>query len=193
MQRPFFELRVRYGSVSLKDFKPKQTRRGVKAGAWGKRKLYEGVFITDKIRAICLRVKARRGSQSRSYGDHPSATGPSNPQPGAKRRKSLSCAFFLSSVRTSVSSRARGSRCVGFAGFVGFRQRPSRKCQRLQGGFSRYCADALFAGHVARSFSLVFDFQKHQCIAVRVVSRRSGTPGWGLSGGTSARPLVLPV
>ena len=109
VQRPFFELRVRYGSVPLKDFKPKQTRRGVKAGAWGKRKLYEGAFITDKIRAICLRVKARRGSQSRSYGDHPSATGPSNPQPGAKRRKSLSCAFFLSSDRTCVSSRRSDS------------------------------------------------------------------------------------
>ena len=59
VQRPFFELRVRYGSVPLKDFKPKQMKRGVKASAWGKRKLYEGAFISDKLGG---HVFARKGA-----------------------------------------------------------------------------------------------------------------------------------
>ena len=45
-------------------------------------------------------------------------------------------------------------------------QRPSGSCWdclipdlvRAGGGYSRYCVDALFAGQVARSFPLVFDF-----------------------------------
>ena len=41
-------------------------------------------------------------------------------------------------------------------------------------GYSRYCAAALFAGHVARNFSLVFEFQKHPVIAFRVGSGGSG-------------------
>ena len=42
-------------------------------------------------------------------------------------------------------------------------------------GRQRYCAGALFAGHVARRFPLVFDFQKHQCVAFRGVTRSKGT------------------
>ena len=34
------------------------------------------------------------------------------------------------------------------------------------GGYSRYCAGALFAGHVARNFSLVFEFQKQQFVSL---------------------------
>ncbi len=65
--------------------------------------------------------------------------------------------------------------CVGCR----FSSAPFEKVSASQGGYSRYCAGALFAGHVARNFPLVFDFEKHQYIAIRDVSRRSGTEGVG--------------
>lgn len=36
---------VRGGFMPLKDFKPKQTKKGASASAWGQRKLYKGTFI----------------------------------------------------------------------------------------------------------------------------------------------------
>tara|TARA_R100001163_G_C4959150_1_gene123707 strand:- start:128 stop:676 length:549 start_codon:yes stop_codon:yes gene_type:complete len=46
---PFYKLMVRFGAVSLKDFNPKQLKRGVKASAWGKRKLYRHTFISEEL------------------------------------------------------------------------------------------------------------------------------------------------
>lgn len=46
---PFYKLKVRFGAVSLKDFNPKQLKRGVKASAWGDRKLYRHTFISEKL------------------------------------------------------------------------------------------------------------------------------------------------
>ena len=66
-----------------------------------------------------------------------------------------------------------------FRWFCRFSPAPIEKVSATPGGLQRYCAGALFAGHVARNFSLVFDFEKHQYIAIRGVSRRSGTEGVG--------------
>ena len=46
---PSYKLMVRFGAVSLKDFNPKQLKRGVKASAWGKRKLYRHTFISQEL------------------------------------------------------------------------------------------------------------------------------------------------
>ena len=42
---------VRGGYMPLKDFGPNQTRKGVSAAAWGKRKLYDGTFLNKGRRA----------------------------------------------------------------------------------------------------------------------------------------------
>ena len=51
-----------------------------------------------------------------------------------------------------------------------------------RGGYSRYCADALFAGHVARNFPLVFELESTSAsqfeeLAVDRASRESGLSG----------------
>ena len=57
---PFYKLMVRFGAVSLKDFNPKQLKRGVKASAWGKRKLYRHTFISEELGG---HVFARKGEE----------------------------------------------------------------------------------------------------------------------------------
>jgi len=43
--RPLWRLRVRDQWTSLKDFKPRQTKRGVSAAPWHKRRVFPGTFI----------------------------------------------------------------------------------------------------------------------------------------------------
>ena len=74
-RRPFYRLLVRLGSVALKEFKPKQIKGGVKASAWGKRKLYESAFIVDKIQGhVFTRKGAARFPIKKLWGPSISAS-----------------------------------------------------------------------------------------------------------------------
>ncbi len=42
---PSFVIKSRGGDISLKYFKPRETRKGVSAAPWGKRRLYLGTFL----------------------------------------------------------------------------------------------------------------------------------------------------
>ena len=67
-----FEVRSRYGAIPLKDFKPVQTKAGVSAKAWGKRKVYEGAFIVDSIgRHVFKRRTAKRLPIDKLHGPIP--------------------------------------------------------------------------------------------------------------------------
>jgi hypothetical protein len=70
-----FEVRSRYGAIPLKDFKPVQTKVGVSAKAWGKRKVYEGAFIVDSIgRHVFKRRTAKRLPIDKLHGPIPLKT-----------------------------------------------------------------------------------------------------------------------
>ena len=43
------QIRVIYGAIPLKDFNPRQTKQGVTAKAWGKSKVYNGAFVSEKL------------------------------------------------------------------------------------------------------------------------------------------------
>lgn len=47
-------------AFNLIRFKAKQTKKGVKASAWGRRKLYKGTFIANKGRTVFKRVGKNR-------------------------------------------------------------------------------------------------------------------------------------
>lgn len=46
--------------LNLIRFKPRKTRRGVSATAWGKRKLYKGAFIANNGRTVFIRTSKNR-------------------------------------------------------------------------------------------------------------------------------------
>jgi len=52
-------------ALNLIRFKAKQTRKGVAAKAWGKRKLYPGTFIANKGRTVFKRSRVRGSRVSR--------------------------------------------------------------------------------------------------------------------------------
>lgn len=44
-----FQVRVRYGAIPLKDFRPVQTKVGVRHKAWGEKQVAKGAFIVNSI------------------------------------------------------------------------------------------------------------------------------------------------
>lgn len=68
-----FKIIIKYGSIPLKDFNPKQTKKGVTARAWGKRKLYQGAFVSETIgRHVFVRKTKKRLPIKKLYGPIPS-------------------------------------------------------------------------------------------------------------------------
>lgn len=64
---------VRYGAIPLKDFNPRQTKKGVTAKAWGQRKVYDGAFIVDKLgRHVFVRKTKNSLPIKKLYGAIPS-------------------------------------------------------------------------------------------------------------------------
>jgi hypothetical protein len=67
-----FSIMVKWGSIPLKDFNPRQTKLGVTAKAWGSRKVYDGAFIVDKLgRHVFVRKTDRRLPIKKLYGPIP--------------------------------------------------------------------------------------------------------------------------
>ena len=67
-----FSVIVKYGSIPLKDFNPRQTKLGVTAKAWNKRKVYEGAFISEKLgRHVFVRKSNKRLPIKKLYGPIP--------------------------------------------------------------------------------------------------------------------------
>lgn len=67
-----FSVIVKYGSIPLKDFNPRQTKQGVTAKAWNKRKVYEGAFISEKLgRHVFVRKSDKRLPIKKLYGPIP--------------------------------------------------------------------------------------------------------------------------
>jgi hypothetical protein len=67
-----FEVRSRYGAIPLKDFKPVQTKNGVRARAWGQKKVYEGAFIVNSIgRHVFKRRTGKRLPIDKLHGPIP--------------------------------------------------------------------------------------------------------------------------
>lgn len=67
-----FTIKVRWGAIPLKDFNPRQTKKGVTAKAWGKRKVYDGAFIVDKLgRHVFVRETKKRLPIKKLYGPIP--------------------------------------------------------------------------------------------------------------------------
>ena len=66
-----YTIRVRRGAISLRAFGARQTKKGVTAKAWGKRRLYKGAF---KVRKLNDQVFKRRadGSLKKLWGPQPS-------------------------------------------------------------------------------------------------------------------------
>ena len=68
-----FSIIVKYGAIPLKDFNPRQTAKGVTAKAWGKRKTYEGAFVSEKLgRHVYVRKTKNRLPIKKLYGPIPS-------------------------------------------------------------------------------------------------------------------------
>lgn len=67
-----FSVIVGWGAIPLKDFNPRQTRKGVTAKAWGKRKLHEGAFVSEKLnRHVYKRVTKNRLPIEKLWGPIP--------------------------------------------------------------------------------------------------------------------------
>lgn len=67
-----FEVRSRYGSIPLKDFRPVQTPVGVSHKAWGKKQVAEGAFIVNSIgRHVFKRRTAKRLPIDKLHGPIP--------------------------------------------------------------------------------------------------------------------------
>ena len=66
-----YTVKVRRGAISLRAFKARQTKKGVTAAAWGKRRLYKGAF---KVKSLNNQVFKRRadGSLRKLWGPQPS-------------------------------------------------------------------------------------------------------------------------
>lgn len=55
--------------MSLKDFKPTQLKKGVKASPWGQRKLFKSTFIVDKLGShVFVRTSKARLPIEKMYG-----------------------------------------------------------------------------------------------------------------------------
>lgn len=68
-----FSIIVKYGAIPLKDFNPRQTKKGVTARAWGQRKVYEGAFIAETLgRHVFVRKTKKRLPIKKLYGPIPS-------------------------------------------------------------------------------------------------------------------------
>ena len=68
-----FSIIVKYGAIPLKDFNPRQTKKGVTARAWGKRKVYEGAFVSETLgRHVYVRKTKNRLPIKKLYGPIPS-------------------------------------------------------------------------------------------------------------------------
>jgi len=67
-----FSIIVKWGSIPLKDFNPRQTKKGVTAKAWGSRKVYDGAFIVDSLgRHVFVRKTDKRLPIKKLYGPIP--------------------------------------------------------------------------------------------------------------------------
>ena len=67
-----FSLIVKYGSIPLKDFNPRQTKQGVTAKAWNTRKVYDGAFVVDSLgRHVFVRKTKKRLPIKKLYGPIP--------------------------------------------------------------------------------------------------------------------------
>lgn len=68
-----FSIIVKYGAIPLKDFNPRQTAKGVTAKAWGKRKLYDGAFVSERLgRHVFVRKTSKRLPIKKLHGPIPS-------------------------------------------------------------------------------------------------------------------------
>lgn len=68
-----FSIIVKWGAIPLKDFNPRQTKRGVTAKAWGTRQVYDGAFIVDSLgRHVFVRKTKKRLPIKKLYGPIPS-------------------------------------------------------------------------------------------------------------------------
>lgn len=67
-----FTIIVRWGAIPMKDFNPRETKKGVTAKAWGQRKVYEGAFIVDSLgRHVFVRKTDKRLPIKKLYGPIP--------------------------------------------------------------------------------------------------------------------------
>ena len=67
-----FTVIVKWGAIPLKDFNPRQTKKGVTAKAWGSRQVYDGAFIVDKLgRHVFVRKTKKRLPIKKLYGPIP--------------------------------------------------------------------------------------------------------------------------
>lgn len=67
-------IRVMYGAIPLADFNPRQTKQGVTAKAYGKRKVYNNTFIVESLgRHVFVRQGKERLPIQKIYGPNPAS------------------------------------------------------------------------------------------------------------------------
>ena len=67
-----YQFVVRWGSIPLKDFNPKQTKQGVVAKAWGIKQLYDNAFKVDSLGGhVFVRKTKKRLPIKKLYGPIP--------------------------------------------------------------------------------------------------------------------------
>jgi hypothetical protein len=68
------QVRVVYGAIPMKDFNPRQTKQGVTAKAWGKRKVYKDTFIVEELgHHVFVRKGKERLPIKKVYGANPAS------------------------------------------------------------------------------------------------------------------------
>ena len=68
------QIRVIYGAIPLKDFNPRQTKQGVTAKAWGKRKVYKNTFISEELgHPVFVRETKERAPMKKIHGPNPAS------------------------------------------------------------------------------------------------------------------------